>query len=147
MTLQELIKTNGKICSINVDVRDYKENSARLIQSYHIGPYEDEDRYFTGTDSRWITIRKPINYKDVGKDYWGVFTKNIPKNLLQLQVKWWDLWEGWSTNNGLNKHMMLMVHVSGNGKEIIMKEECPVLEKNTQLDGQMQIEDFPEVLP
>lgn len=145
MTLQELVETNWKICMISVDVRDYSGNGAYLIQSYHIGPYEDEDRYANeefGREPRWITIRKPINHKDMGKDYWGVIVKNIPKKLLSLEVKHWDLWDGWSTNNGLDKHMWLNVHVSGNDEAVLVEENKPAIGQNCQIEGQMWIEDL-----
>ncbi len=150
MKLQELVETNGKICMMYIDVRDYSGNGAHLIQSYHIGPYEEEDKYANekfGSAPRWITIRKPINTKDMGKDYWGTIIKNIPKKLLGLEVKNWDLWHGYRSNNGLHEHMWLNVDVVGNDDAILVRVEKPITGQNCQLEGQMEITDFPEVMP
>jgi hypothetical protein len=139
MTLKDLVSTNHRICEIDADIRDYSNGKALLIDSFNIGIRAYEDRALDENhEPRWKTIKKPINYKDIGKDYWGVIEKNIPKQLLDMEVYDWDLWHGWSTNNGLNKHMRLSV-------DLIGKDDCILIEPTEpqgQLEGQMCIEDL-----
>ena len=139
MVLKDLVTSSHRICEICADVRDYSNGRAYLIESFVIGLRADEDKVLNENDEpRWKAIKKPINYKDIGKDYWGVITKNIPKQLLDMKVDSWDLWDGWTTNNGLNKHMKLVVNLVG-------KDDCILVEASEpqkQLEGQMCIEDW-----
>lgn len=138
MTLQELIETNDKIRRLDIDVREGERRV--LIQSYHIGPYEEEDKYAKfGIKPKWITIRKPINYKDIGRDYSGVFTKNIPEKLLQLTVISWNFMELKFIENA---SMLLRVWLAGDDDAVavIEKEERKELDKKCQIEGQMMLE-------
>ena len=144
MTLKELITTNGQIGKMDIQVRDYEQSNGHLIQEYHIGPYEDEDRFAdpkNHIEPRWITIKKPINYIDIGKDYEAVFLKNIPKQLLDLEVKNWKLWHGWTTNNGLLKHYWLVADVAGKDKAILIEDNNSI-EQCEQLPGQINLLDI-----
>lgn len=139
MTLKDLVATSHRICEINADIRDYSNGHGILIDSFNIGIRAYDDKVLVEhNEPRWKTIKKPINYKDLDKDYWGVITKNIPKQLLDMEVNSWDLWDGWTTNNGLNKHMRLMVNLVG-------KDDCILIEASEpqkQIEGQMYIEDL-----
>lgn len=139
MLLRDLVTTCHRICEIDADIRDYSNGHGRLIDSFNVGIRAYEDKILDEHhEPRWKTIKKPINYKDLGKDYWGTITKNIPKQLLDMEVHDWDLWDGWSTNNGLNKHMRLSVDLVG-------MDDCIVIESTepqAQLEGQMCIEDL-----
>lgn len=134
MKLIELLTTNASICKLTIDVR---KRDLHLIKSYHIGLYEREDRYADinhGILPRWEVIKAPINSKDMGKDYWGVIIKDIPKKLLDLEVARWDLWYGYSSNNGLNKHMWLNVDVYGEDVALPeLKKETHENIENSQL--------------
>lgn len=139
MTLRDLVTTGSRICEIDADIRDYSNGKGLLIDSFNIGIRAYKDKALdVHHEPRWKTIKKPINYKDIGKDYWGIIEKNIPKQLLDMEVHNWDLWHGWSTNNGLNKHMTLSVDLVG-------KDDCILIEPTEpqdQLEGQMCIEDL-----
>lgn len=139
MTLKDLVTTSHRICEIDADIRDYSNGHGILIDSYNIGIRAYDDKVLDeNNEPRWKTIKKPINYKDLDKNYWGVITKNIPKQLLDMEVNSWDLWDGWRTNNGLNKHMRLMVNLVG-------KDDCILIdstEPQKQIEGQMYINDL-----
>lgn len=145
MTLEELIITNGQICKIYADVRDYSNGkNGYLIKSYHIGPFEREDRFADpehGILPRWKAISAAINYKDIGRDYWGIITRDIPKNLMKMQVANWCLWDGWRTNNGLDKHQWLQCSLVGKDDVLTINcEDAPVV--NKWIEGQMDISEF-----
>lgn len=145
MKLKDLVTTCGRICQIDADVRDYSNGHGYLIDKFIVGAHAHEDRILDEhLEPRWKCIKEPINYKDIGKDYWGVITKNIPKQLLDMEVHSWDLWDGWTTNNGLNKHMQLMVHLDGKDECILIEEKPKAIDVDDLIDGQMSIEEFVE---
>ena len=141
MTMRELlIVCPLHICAIEATIRD----NGKFVDEIHISPMavKDKHRMYNHQKGkevpRWSCIQKPINYKDIGKDYWGIFFKNIPNKLLDMAVTYSDVWDGWRTNNGLHEHKKLILTLSG-------KDTC-VLEppKPKQIDGQMCL-DFGEV--
>jgi hypothetical protein len=87
-----------------------------------------------------IVYKKPINYKDIGKDYWGVFNKNIPKQLLDMTVTYFDIWDGWRSNNGLNQHKRLICNLAGADTCISVEPEPKQIKASGQIEGQMSLD-------
>lgn len=142
MKLKELVETNCKIAALDIDVRDH----GRLIESYHIGTLEQEDRFANlehGIQPRWKLINKELNIKREGNQYFGVKLKVIPKYLLDLDVTSWSCRDDYkySTNNGLYRFDRLYVHVEGEDKCI---ESIAIEETNELEDNQMNIYEWLE---
>ena len=138
MTLEELITTNCSIGNLYVTIRDRKYF---FIDEIHIGSHVDEDKIGSSSkEPRWKCIKKPINTKETGSQYWGIILKNIPKELLSMEVHHWRIHEGFGfrLNNGCWQFCGLFVDVFGEDKFI----EAICHEENDQLEGQMSIEDF-----
>jgi hypothetical protein len=142
MTLKELLSICPlNICGIEATIRD----NGKFVDEYHISPMAQEDRYsrydHKGEETpRWHCIQKPINYKDIGKDYWGVFNKNIPKQLLDMTVTYFDIWDGWRTNNGLNQHKRLICNLTGADTCIAVGPEPKQIKASGQIEGQMSLD-------
>lgn len=134
MTLRELLETGYAVRSITADIRDYREDKGGyLIDCYHIGPDEYEDMFADDTtEPRWKTICRPINTLDTGKDIYGVIIKAIPKQLLEMEVKGWELWS--------NKK--LMVNLAGNDEAVAVIEQSKESLPLNEIDGQMNITDY-----
>ena len=136
MTLRELVTTTHTLGEIDIEIRDKK---GILIDSIQIGSRVTEDRIGGHEqEPRWKCIRKPVNLKETGKDYWGTIITAIPKKYLDSEVTFWQLWKGFSLNNGLWQFYELHVVILGVDKYI----ETTVTEEPEQLQGQMSIEDF-----
>lgn len=136
MTLKELLETNHRIGELSLHIRDKKR---KLIDEIHLGSHVTEDIVKSPTmEPRWKCIKNPLNIKESG-DYWGTNFKSIPKELLCLQVQFWD-WHGdaFRLNNGLLEFGLLYVDVEGADSFI----ESTATEEELQLPGQMRIEDF-----
>lgn len=86
LKLIDLIENNQHICEIEIDIRN--EDGKRL-KSYHIGATAQKDKFASWAGERWETIRVAINRIDVQRDYWQIYPKKIPKELLELQVTDW----------------------------------------------------------
>lgn len=143
MTLKELLSICPlNICGIEATIRD----NGKFVDEYHIGPMAQEDRmpqydHHKGKEvARWHCIQKPINYKDIGKDYWGVFNKNIPKQLLDMTVTYFDIWGGWRSNNGLNQHKRLICNLAGADTCIAVEPEPKQIKVSGQIEGQMRLD-------
>ncbi len=143
MTLKELLEVAPlNICAIEVTVRD----KGKKLDEYHISPIAQEDRHPMFNHSkgkeepRWICIKKPINHKDIGKDYWGIFVKNIPKELINKSVTYFDVRNGWWTNNGLNEHRRMIVDVAGTDTCILEAPKEKRIKNDGQIEGQMCLE-------
>ena len=143
MTLRELFSTSHGITRIYADVRD----NGKLIKSYHIGQYEQEDQYpdlaVNGTEARWTCIRKPLDSKESGTMYFQPLVNNIPKELLDMTVHSWQLWQYRTENNGLTKFYWLNVWLEGKDECVatIEKEKTP---KQEQIEGQTDIFNYLE---
>ena len=145
MVLKEILETCPVICEIDATIRDTR--GYRLAE-YKIGPLVEEDlEYFwipnehTGKlEPRWKCIKKPINYKDAGKDYWGAILQNIPKEFLGRTVTYFDIWDGWRTNNGLNEHRKLMCDLLGTDTCVLIDERKKQMGTSDQIPGQMSLE-------
>lgn len=137
MTLKELLETNGSIGELWVTIRDGK---GFFIDEVAIGSHVREDKFANDhTAPRWKVIRKPINRKETGSDYWGVMLSVIPKELLDKQVTIWRQADyGFALNNGCWKFNTLRVDILGIDEYI----EAKATEEPDQLEGQMSIEDF-----
>jgi hypothetical protein len=143
MTLKELLSICPlNICGIEATIRD----NGKFLDEYHISPMAQKDRmprydHHKGKEvARWHCIQKPINYKDIGKDYWGVFNKNIPKQLLDMTVTYFDIWDGWRTNNGLNQHKRLICNLTGADTCIAVDPEPKQIKASGQIEGQMSLD-------
>ena len=135
MKLRELLDTNGQIGEVSVTIRDA---NGMFIDEIHIGSHASKDTCCgQNHEPRWKVIQKPINYKEVGKDYWGVMLKVIPSELLEKEVKHWRQWNAFSLNNGCWQFYKINVDVLGVDTYI----ETTATETD-QLEGQMSLEDF-----
>ena len=136
MTFKELIETTHNLGEIDVQVRDTR---LKLLREIHIGSRVDEDRVGShDTQPRWECVKMPINLKESGGDYWGTLLKNIPTDLLKLEVHWWDIrGKAFDLNNGQWEFKRLTVWLLGVDKFI----ETTATETE-ELEGQMCIEDF-----
>lgn len=145
MKLKELLAVCPlNICCLSLSIRDEK---GALIDKYEIGPYVREDTIKDpGGQPRWKCIKKVINYKELNKDYWGVFTKNIPKNLLEMQVTYFDVWDGYTSNNGLCKHQNMLCNLLGTDSCIEIESETKQIKADDLIEGQMCME-LEEVKP
>lgn len=132
MTLRELLETTLGLGELIIDIRNAKST---LVDSVHIGTYVREDKVLSvNLLPRWKVINKPLDWKEIGKDYWGTILKNIPKKLLDMQVTYWKIHgTAFSTNNNLNKFETLYVCVVG-------EDVCVIDEPKKEIEGQMQIE-------
>jgi hypothetical protein len=129
MVLRELVTTCHNIGQIQAQIRDDKMH---LIDEIHIGTRCQADRH---EEPRWKVINKPVNKKETDSEYWGTLTSNIPTSLLEKQVIQWQLWQGFSLNNGLWKFYELQVSLLGIDEYI---------ESTGQIEGQMELEQFYE---
>lgn len=139
MTLRELCETTANVCELDIDVREATDKSAKLIESWHIGSRATEDRVKDGDhEPRWKCCNKPINHKELGKPYWGFIAGNVPKKLLDMEVWCWRYFGDYTSNNGLNKHMILHVDLKGNDDCIVVE----AAEESKGIEGQMSITDI-----
>lgn len=137
MTLKELLETNSSIGELWVTIRD---GNHKFIDEFAIGSHIREDNVGgVNLEPRWKVIKRAINMKEIGSDYWGVIFKEIPKELLDKQVMDWDTndW-AFSINNGCWKFKRLHATILGIDEYI----ETTAKEEPEQLAGQMSIEDF-----
>ena len=138
MTVKELIEKNHSIGDICIEVR----NNGILVKELKIGA----DAYTSKAPiCEEIVKRININTFDSGKDYYNLNLNKIPDSWLELNV---DAWSCNKAYRGLrNIHELSAIRIistqSGSGAKIIVTEE----NRNNQLVGQMEIADFPEVLP
>ncbi len=137
MILKELLETNSLIGELWVTIRTSKY---KFIDEVNIGSHAHDDKVLGhNLEPRWKVIKRTINLKETGSDYWGVILKEIPKELLDKQVMSWDTDDyAFSLNNGCWRFKRLKVTILGIDEYI----ETTAKEEPEQLAGQMSIEDF-----
>ena len=92
MTLKDLIETCPFLTALEIEIRD----NGVFIQRYRLG-YGAEYTKYELTDNGYMLKQfptevdpTPINYYDDDRTGpWGVKTKAIPKQLLDMQVDYW----------------------------------------------------------
>ena len=141
MKIKELLELNNCIGDLDVEIRD---ENAIYIKSYHIG-----------LNSGIEPIQRPplcendvykevsINSFDTKRVYYQILLNKIPKQLLELEVFSWRSYEAFRRDYSCELERVLIEVRGVNHVEI--KEEC--LKNDAQLSGQMEITDFPEVMP
>ena len=154
MTVEELLKLNGLITDVVIEVRI---NGSRLLDELHIGPdfgvvppnptqVPVDEAHVGGNCKKDATyIDKSINTWDDGKDYWQLRVERIPKKWRELEVFSWR-----NANVYKPRHGRYSINPNGdyNGIRIVALpsgESLKVEEKETtgnQLEGQMNLEDF-----
>ena len=148
MKLNDFLQLNHQIGELVLEIRDYSNGGARLVETYKVGSHVREDRVKAGTKPRWITIAKPINkIEDVyktGNAFWGIKTAAIPKRLLEMDVMNFVIGSrAFVLNNGLWELLTLRVCLKGNDTDALAlakekaEQENSDLDENGQLKGQM----------
>lgn len=144
MKLKEFLKLNHQIGELQLEVRDYSNGGAKLIETYRIGSHVLEDR----KGNRWVSIIKPINLIEsvarTGNAYWGHILEPIPKRLQEMEVKGFDFGSTafWLNNNlwELKKCRICLVGTEVDVLELAKEkdlEDNPDVDENGQLRGQM----------
>ena len=87
MKVKELIQLNNNIGDIEVAVRGGYNGWTR-IKSWHIGVYEGIVPQYPLGNATYIN--ESINAYDYDKNEYKVVTKNIPKEVLEMEVMAWD---------------------------------------------------------
>ena len=87
MKVKELIQLNNLIGDIEVTVRGGYNGYTR-IKSWHIGVYEGVFPQYPLGNATYIN--KSINAYDDNKSEYKVMLKNIPKEILQMEVMGWN---------------------------------------------------------
>lgn len=142
MTVKELIELNDNIGDLTIEVRD---EGGKLIKAYHIGKKAGVPPVYP--KEKEVYIEKNINMCDDGSQYIGLKLNRIPKSLLNLTVKMFKshpTWHGYGLDD--LEHMLIWTFPDGYDEGRARKEIAPQI-KDEELEGQMQIEDFPEVMP
>lgn len=168
MTVKELIESNGCIVEAYITLRgDYiggKFQESVYVHEFGIGKdasfgknikssIHDFGRGKRGSQFKTKTtlINKEINLR-AKNHYWGIMISAFPKAVLDLEVTSWHTSDAWSwkryrESTGYESACTIRVecwlppeHVT----EIRVKSEVKEI---SQLDGQMDITDFPEVMP
>ena len=141
MTVKELIELDDCIGDITITVRGGASGGERL-KEYHIGPEEGEVPPYH--DNKDVYKQVAINAKDVGKDYYQILLNKIPKPWLGLTVISFRVWKASRQPYGEQhslEHILIDVKPEGHVEEEIIKE------KDTDMEGQLNFDDFPEVMP
>ena len=168
MTVKELIETNACIVEAYITLRgDYFENrfeESVYVHEFGIGTYAsfgnnvESSRHEFGRGKRGskfknkvTLINKEINLR-AKNQYWGVILSAFPKNILELEVTAWSTsdsysWKIYKNSTGYESACVIRIECwipPENVTEIRVEAEVKAIE---QLEGQMNITDFPEVLP
>ena len=168
MTVKELIETNACIVEAYITLRgDYFGNKFQesvYVHEFGIGTYasfgnniESSRREFgrgkrgSKFKNKVTLINKEINLR-AKNQYWGVILSAFPKNILELEVTAWSMrdsysWRVYKNSTGYESACEIRIecwlppeHVT----EIRVESE---VKEPPQLAGQMNITDFPEVMP
>lgn len=168
MTVKELIETNACIVEAYITLRgDYfgnKFEESVYVHEFGIGTYASFGRHVESTrremgrgkrgskfKEKCTLINKEINLR-AKNHYWGIMLNAFPKNILDLEVTSWSTsdsysWKIYKQSTGYESACVIRIECwlpPDNVKEIIVKAEVKAVE---QLDGQMDITDFTDVMP
>lgn len=139
MKIRELMETNNHIGDLIIAMRD---KNGILIRNYHIGAdagIEPIRRHPLSEKYEYLEMN--INAYDI-KDEYRVYINRIPKQLLEQEVFSWRSTAAY--RNGFNSDLERVCIEVRDGVVV----ELPKERKDAgQLAGQMEINDFPEVLP
>ena len=141
MIVKELMELDYNITDLQIEVRD----DGILLKTYHIGPVEG--KVGKCPKKHDVYIEKSINAWDDGAGYFAVKPNRIPKNLLNLEVKSFHQGSAYRDSD-LNGCESLFITAYPNGyyeKEV--QKQTGSQKSEEDLEGQMQITDYPEVLP
>lgn len=171
MTVKELIETNACIVEAYITLRgdysgyDYSRFSqGQYIHEFGIGTCAsfgkdvDSARAEFGRGKRGSRFAKPYTLinKEINSraknQYWNVLTNVFPKNVLELEVTAWSAHEAfwWKRQHdctGYESACLIRIDCwipEDHVKELRVESEVKAIE---QIDGQMNILDFKEVLP
>lgn len=148
MKLNDFLSLNHQVGELHLEIRDFSNGGARLVEEYRIGSHACEDRVKRGNIPRWVTIPKAINrienvYK-TGNAYWGIIPGPIPKRLLEMEVMSFTMGgAAFKMNSGLWELKTLTIWLKGNDADALAlakekyDQENPDLDENGQLKGQM----------
>ena len=168
MTVKELIETNACIVEAYITLRgDYigdRFEEGTYVHEFGIGTFASFGKYVESSrrelgrgkrgskfKEKCTLINKEINLR-AKHQYWGVITKTFPQSVLDLEVTSWytsdsHLWKWHHNSTGYESACVIRVecwippeHVA----EIKVDTDVKVIE---QLEGQMDITDFLEVMP
>ena len=120
MKVKELIQLNNYIGDIEVTVRG-GYNGCTRIKSWHIGVSEGVFPQYPLGNATYINAS--INAYDDGKDERKLSLKNIPKEVLELEVTAWD---SYPAHRLFNNHNL----------------ECVRITAKENASGQMSIEEL-----
>lgn len=158
MTIRELAEGNCRILDIEVTIR----NNGKFEHEYRFG---GGAQYYPGDHARFHGHQKPEDYIDVckkeinaydvgfGKDYMQMKLNEIPKryqHVLDMEVEHWNLtgaYRSLSSYWSEIKKLEVTVDIAKCEQSIQAPKERVNEKQSNDLEGQMQIEDFPEVLP
>ena len=167
MTVKELIESNACIVEAYITLRgDYINNKFQesvYVHEFGIGTYAsfgnhvESSRRELGRGKRgskfkdkFTLINKEINLR-AKNNYWGIILNAFPKNILDLEVTAWSTrdsysWKIYKNSTGYESACVIRIECwipPDEIKEIRIESE---LKSMPQIDGQMDITDFPEVL-
>lgn len=169
MTVKELIETNACIVEAYITLRgdyfgkDFQESV--YVHEFGIGACAsfgnqvDSSRHDYGRGKRgskfskpYTLINKEINMR-AKNQYWGVMTNVFPKSVLDLEVTAWSMTSSYMWGRVLHDS-------TGYESACVIRIECWLppehvteirveseVKEPPQLAGQMNITDFPEVMP
>lgn len=161
MTVKELIELNQMILDIVIEVR---QDGGVLLDKISIGndvgdkpPYPTRvpvkpeyahslNKYVDGYYKDATYIRKSINTREDGKEYWQTKWKCVPAKYLELEVFSWEVWRAhrgsiWSNKYNEGERINIVALPSGN-----IRKEKPKLQPNLiheeNWDMQMTLEEW-----
>lgn len=113
MTVEELISLNQMIGDIEVEVR---EGGTKLVWIYRFGKnVGNVTPHMFGGERAEIRKKmtfspKPINAKDMGKDYYQILVDKIPENVRKLEVCGFSVTK--SYRGIMNNHNFEEIHIT-----------------------------------
>ena len=168
MTVKDLIESNACIVEAYITLRgDYignKFEESVYVHEFGIGTYASFGRYVESSRREFGRGKRGSKFKDkctlINKEinlraknqYWGVNMNAFPKSVLDLEVTAWSTsdsfhWKRCHDSTGYESACVIRIECwipADEKKEIRIETEVKLVE---QLTGQMNITDFPEVLP
>lgn len=157
MTVRELIELNQMILDIVIEVR---KDGGLLLDQISIGmdvgikpPYPQRvpikpeyapslNRYVDGFYKDATYIRKSVNTREDGKEYWQTKWKCVPAKYLDLEVYSWSVWSAYRgiDNNKYREGERINITALPSGEKFF-RPEPP--EKQPEVDNnQMTIDDW-----
>ena len=160
MTVKELIELNQMILDIVIEVR---KDGALLLDKISIGndvgkkpPYPTRvpckpeyanslNKYVDGYFKDATYIRKSINTREDGKEYWQTKWNRVPAKYLDLEVYSWSVWPAYRgiEHNKYREGERITITALPNGQTFIRPERAEKPEKAPEEDkNQMTIDEW-----